>query len=177
MSCNLTKGYTLPCKNTVGGFKAIYLANFDDYDFVTSSTDAGHVLSDLGDLATVFKYDLKNAGNAFAEEIQSDRNNGTTAFNQTMTFVLTGINDQLDFQLKTMAFGRPIVFVETNAGKVLAMGITQGSELTGTMNSIAGTLEGAVASTLTLTAQEPDPAFHLTAGAVTALKALVGSQI
>jgi hypothetical protein len=177
MACNLSKGYKLPCKNSVGGFKAIFLANFDDYEFVTSSTDAGHLLSDLGDLASVFKYDLKNSGNAFSEEVLSSRDSGTSAFNQTMTFVLTGLNDQLDFQLKTMAFGRPIVFVETNAGAVLAMGVTQGAELSGTMNSIAGTLEGAVASTLTLTAVEPDPAFHLTAGAVTALKALVGVQI
>jgi hypothetical protein len=177
MACNLTKGYTLPCKNAVGGFKAVYLANFGEYGFTTASADTGHVLSSLGSLATVYKFDLKNAGNSFAEEIQSSRDNGTTAFNQTFTFVLSGINEDLDFQLKMMAFGRPIVFIETNMGKVLAMGITQGAELSGTMNSIAGTLEGAVNSNLTLTAQEPDPAFHLEAGAITALKVLVGAQI
>ncbi len=161
----------------MGGFKAIYLANFSDYGFVLSSTDSGHLLTDLGTLANVYKFDLKNSGNSFTETIQSSRDNGTVAYEQVMTAVLTGLNDDLDFQLKVMAAGRPIVFVETNAGPVLAMGIEHGAELSGTSKNIAGTLEGAVNATLTLTAQESAPAYTLSAGEVTALKLLVGAQI
>lgn len=177
MSCNLTKGYALPCKNEIGGFRAIYLANFDDYGFTVASADTGHLLSGLGTLASVFKYDLKNSGNSFVETINSNRDAGTTSFSQVMTAVVTGLNEELDFQLKVMAFGRPIVFVETNGGKVLAMGVTLGAELSGTSKNIEGALEGAVNASLTLTANEPEPAYQLSAGAITALKALVGTQI
>ena len=177
MACNLTKGYTLPCKNEIGGFRAIYLANYGSYGFTTTSTDAGHQLTDIGTLASVFKYELKNSGNSFVETINSSRDAGTTSFSQVMTAVVTGLNEDLDFQLKMMAFGRPIVFVETNGGKVIAMGITLGAELSGTSKNIEGALEGAVNATLTLTAVEPEPAFQLNASAITALKAIVGANI
>jgi hypothetical protein len=177
MACNLTLGYSLPCKNEVGGFRAIYLANFADYGFTLNSAASGHNLSSVGTLAEVYKYDLKNSGNSYVETINSNRDAGTTSFTQVMTAVVTGLNEDLDFQLKMMAFGRPIVFVETNGGKVFAMGVTLGAELSGTNKNIEGALEGAVNASLTLTATEPDPSYLLTSSAVTAMKALVVGQI
>jgi hypothetical protein len=94
-----------------------------------------------------------------------------------MNCVLTGLNEDLTFQLKMLSFGRPIVFVETNGGKILAVGITLGAEVSGTSKNIEGALEGAVNATLTFTANEPDPAYHLNASAITALKLLVGADI
>lgn len=177
MSCNVSLGYKLPCKNDVGGFKAMYIANFDDYAIVAASSASGHEITSLGTLAAVHKYDLKNSGNSYVETVNSSRDNGTTSYNQVMTAVLTGINKELDFQLKMMSYGNPIVFVEMSSGKVLCMGLTQGAELAGTLKNVAGTLEGAVNATLTLTANEPEPSFLLNASSVTALKALVGTQI
>ena len=177
MSCNLSLGYGLPCKNEVGGFRAIYLANYNNYGFTLNSTNTGHNLSSVGTLAEVYKYDLKNSGNSYVETINSNRDGGTTSYTQVMTAVVTGLNEDLDFQLKMMAFGRPIVFVETNGGKVFAVGVTLGAELSGTNKNIEGALEGAVNASLVLTATEPDPSYLLTAGAVTALKALVAANI
>ena len=177
MACNITKGYTLPCKSEVGGFRNVYLCNFSDYGFTLSSTESGHQLTDLGTLASVFRYQLKNSGNSFVETINSSRDAGTTSFSQVMNCVLTGLNEDLTFQLKMLSFGRPIVFVETNGGKILAVGITLGAEVSGTSKNIEGALEGAVNATLTFTANEPDPAYHLNASAITALKLLVGADI
>lgn len=176
MSCDISKGKTaLACKNAVSGFKAIYLANFDEYNFVTSSTDAGHILTDLGDLAEVFKYELKNTGNNFQQDITSSRDTGTTYFNQVLTFILTKLSKDMEFQVKMMAWGRPQIFVELSTGQIFLMGIEEGCEVGGT-SAVGGAKDSLNGYTLTATAQEKDPIFYLDSASVTALKALVSAE-
>lgn len=174
--CDITKGQLgLACKNTVSGIKAIYIANYDEYNYLTSSTSAGHILTDLGDLTEVFKFDLKNSGNTFNQEINSNRDNGTTLFNQVMTFVLTKLNKEMEFQVKLMAWGRPQIFVEMNSGQVFLMGIENGCEITGN-GAVGGTLDSLNGYTLTATATEPAPIYYLEAATITALKVLISTE-
>ena len=177
MSCDLNKGLSgLACKNSVAGIRSIYLANWDEYDMVTASgTASGHVITDLGDLSVVFKYEVKNDGNSFVETIESDRNTGTTVFNQVLTAVLTKISKQKSVQVKLMAWGRVIVFIEFNSGDFLTIGLENGCEVTGTTN-VEGAMTGANNYTLTFTGMEREPAFFLDDASVTALKALVSAD-
>ena len=74
MACDITKGKALlTCKDAVSGLKAVYIANYDNYDYTVSSTQAGHLLTDLGDLDVVYKFELKNSGNTFNQDITSSR--------------------------------------------------------------------------------------------------------
>ena len=115
MSCDISRGKNvIECKNGVSGLKAIYLANYDDYGFVTVSNASGHTLTDLGALDTVYKYELKNSGNVFSQDGTSSRDNGTTLFTQNLTYILTKLTKTMEFQVKMMAWGRPQIFVETN---------------------------------------------------------------
>lgn len=173
MACDVTKGKNvLECKNAVSGIKAIYVANFDDYNFVTSSTDTGHTMSDLGTLAEVFKFELKNSANNFAETTTQSRDNGTTFFNQVLTFVLNKLSSQMQFQLKMLAYGRPIIFVEGYSGEIFAIGSEFGCEI-GSESTIGGNIDGMNGYTFTATAMEREPAWVLSTAAVTALLALV----
>lgn len=175
--CLITKGKaSLACKNTISGFKAIYVANFDEYDYVTSSTDAGHILTDLGDLTEVFKFALKNTGNNFDQGIVSNQDNGTTSFNQVLTFILNKLNSEMEFQIKMMAWGRPQIFVEMNTGQVFLMGKENGCQIAGN-SQVGGAADSFNGYTLTATADmEKDPVWHLDSATITALKALVSND-
>ena len=176
MACDITKGKTvLACKNTVSGLKAIYIANYADYGFVTESTPSGHTLTDLGTLDEVFKFELKNTGNTFQQDITSNRDNGTTFYNQVLTFILTRIGKEMEFQIKMLAWGRPQIFVEMLSGQVFLMGIEQGCEITGN-SAVGGTMDSLNGYTLTATGMEKDPIFYLADAEVTALKALVSTD-
>jgi hypothetical protein len=174
--CSISKGKaSLACKNVISGFKAIYMANFDEYDYVTSSTTAGHVLTDLGDLDEVFKFALKNTGNNFTQEIISSDDTGTTSFSQVLTFILTKLNSEMEFQVKMMAWGRPQIFVEMNTGQFFLMGKDNGCQVTGN-SAVGGAADSLNGYTLTATASmEKDPIWYLSEDAVTALKALVSN--
>lgn len=179
MACDITKGKgLLACKDAVSGLKAIYVANFDEYNFTTSSTDAGHLLTDIGDLDVVYKYELKNSGNTFTQDITSSRDNGTTFFNQTLNFVLTKLSAEMEFQIKMMAWGRPQIFVEANSGDVFLMGKNHGCEISG-KSEVQGTMDSLNGYTLTAVGMEKDPIWYLTGSASTNMKALnaTASQI
>lgn len=176
MACDVTRGKAaLECKNGTAGIKAIYVANYDDYAFVTSSTSSGHTLTDLGTLSEVFKFELKNSANNFQEDITTSRDNGTTFYNQVITFVLTKLSSEMAFQLKMLAWGRPIIFLEGYSGEVVVVGMEFGCEITGN-GQLGGNIDGANLYNLTATGMEREPAFFLTPASITALKALVSTN-
>ena len=123
MACDLSKGRTsLPCKDDVGGIKAIYITNYGEYIFNGSSTSAGHLIATLPVTITsgnTFKFELKNSGNTFAQDYTSSRDAGTTVYTQTLNFVLPKLSSELEFQMKMLVTGRPQIFVEAMNGTVL----------------------------------------------------------
>lgn len=183
MSCDISKGkIALACKNAVSGLKAIYVANFNDYDFGTSSTASGHTLTSLGDLGLtgttgefVYKFELKNSANTFKQDITSSRDNGTTFYNQVLAFTLTKLSAEMEFQIKQLAWGRPQIFVEMNSGQIFLMGIEHGVEIAGSSN-VGGTLDSLNGYQLTGTAMEKDPIYYLDAPTIAALKLLVSTD-
>jgi len=175
MSCDISKGKNqLACKSTVSGLKAIYLANYDDYEYVTSSTIAGHLLTDLGNLTEVFKYELKNTGNSYLQTIESSSDTGVTVYNQALTFILTNLNAEMEFQVAQMVKGRPQIFVEANNGKFFLLGLKNGMEISGTAG-IGGAMNSLNGYTLNASGMEQDPAWYLDSASITALKALVST--
>ena len=80
MACNLTKGRLEPCKDVVGGLKAVYFTDFGDLGTVTKVDDE---ITDLSGTFVAYKYDLKG-GSSFEQAITSSRENGTTYFEQTL---------------------------------------------------------------------------------------------
>lgn len=176
MACDVTKGLLdLDCKNAVAGLKAIYVANYKDYNFTMSSSEEESITGLPNDLTEVFKYVLKNTGNTFTEEIESSRDNGTTVFNQELNFVINKIGAAKQFQIKKLAWGRPVIFVETNMGDIFVMGRNNGSEVTGSSN-VEGELQGANNYALVANATERDTIAFLDSTAKEDLLELVDSS-
>ena len=178
MACDLSKGRTtLPCKDEVGGIKAIYVTNYGEYVFNGSSTAAGHIIATLPASITssnTFKFELKNSGNTFTQDITSSRDAGTTLFTQTLNFVLPKLSSELEFQIKMLAYGRPQIFVEAMNGTILLMGEKYGCEVTG-KSEILGTMDAMNGYSMVAVATEANPVWFLSASASTSLKAVAST--
>ena len=80
MACAITKGRSLPCKNSVGGLKAIYILDYSAT--VAALTDTNGTIT-LDDNSEFFKFDIK--GNSSLEtSVTSSRENGTTFYETTL---------------------------------------------------------------------------------------------
>jgi len=150
MACNLTKGRLEPCKDVVGGLKAVYFTDFGDLGTVTKVDDE---ITDLSGTFVAYKYDLKG-GSSFEQAITSSRENGTTYFEQTLNLTLKKLSKEDNKEIKLLAYGRPHVAVEDYNGNVFVMGLEHGAEVTGGTIVTGAAMADLSGYTLTLVGQE-----------------------
>ena len=84
MACDLTLGRKEPCKDVVGGIKAVYFVDFGDMGTLTLSNDN---LVDATGTYTAFKYELKG-NSSFEQTVNASRENGTVFYEQTLNLTL-----------------------------------------------------------------------------------------
>lgn len=179
--CDITKGkILLTCKDSIGGLKNIYFANYGDYDIQTtnpygSSVNDNFMITDLGDLSEVFQYRLKNTGNTFQQDIETSVDNGVVVYKPTLTVNLTKVNEDMELQVYKMAIGNPLIFVETHSGKIFLCGLDNGMELSGN-SQVAGEMNGFNGYQLTFTGEERYPVHYLDKNTPEALKELVSES-
>jgi len=134
MPCSLTSGRRIPCKDTVGGLKTIWLTTSGiGVNDLTLGSD-GEITAIAGNDISVMQYDLKG-NNSLSTAIQSSPENGTVFFESTLTVQLPKLLKEDLKELKLIAFSRPKIFIQTRNNDVLFMGHIHGCELSGSIES------------------------------------------
>ena len=163
MACDLTKGRAVPCKDVVGGIRAVYFVDYGDLGTITLTNDE---VTNISGTFTAYQY-LVKGNSSFEQTFNSSRENGTTFFTQTLNLTLTKLTKEDNKELKLLAYGRPYVVVQDYNGNAFMMGLNYGAEVTGgtiVTGAAMGDLSG---YTLTMEAQEQLPANFIN-GATTA---------
>jgi len=172
MSCLISKGKLLGCKDQRGGIKNLYFANYDSYGF----TIANHAITSLGTLDEVFKYEVKATTNTLTETGTSSQDNGTFLVAQALAVTLPKLGADLQAQCQLICAGRPYVFVEDYNGNIMLVGAENG-----TMSNMTKVTGGAGADlsgyTLTVNAEEKNNSPFLDNTTKTALLTLVSDQV
>lgn len=165
MSCDITSGRSLPCKDGIGGIKNVYFANYGGVAVTEEADDSIVATQFTGD--TFYKYDINNGASSLTQNIQSNRENGTTAFEQVLELTLPRLSKEDNLQVKLLAFGRPHIVVEDYNGNFWLVGKENGADVTGG-SIVTGTAMGDLAGyTLTFTAVERKPANAIVDDSVT----------
>jgi len=162
MACDLTRGRKEPCKDVVGGIKAVYFTDFGDLGTVsyTDAPNGDYEIATLSGTFDAYKYDVK--GNSSLEQtINASRENGTQFYEQTLNLTLHKLSKEDHKEIKILAAGRPHIAVEDYNGNVMMVGLEHGADVSGgtiVTGAAMGDLSG---YTLTFTAQETAPANFL----------------
>jgi len=155
MPCALTKGYTLDCRDSVGGVRQILIAEFTA---VTASTaNATGEITAVG-MATgkkFWRYQLpKNVGSA-TETLASSAENGTTFFTQEVKIALNKLSSGVRQELALLAVGRLMVAVQDQNGSWWMHGLVNSLEQTAGTASTGTNFGDRNGYDLTLTGMEP----------------------
>jgi hypothetical protein len=161
MACeNLSLGRLKPCKDSVGGLKAVYFINYGDITALTYDSTDTDVIDSIGTGVSAYKYDV-HFMSSLTQNVQASVENGTVAFEQVLELSLPKLTKEDHKEIKLLAHGSPHVVVEDQnggwflAGAVNGMDVTAGTVVTGTaMGDMSG-------YTLTLTGMERMPANFL----------------
>jgi len=168
MACELTRGRKEPCKDVVGGLKNIYFVDFGDLGTVTKTDDEiTNLTGDSSNDLTAFKYELKG-NSSFEQTVTASRENGTVFYEQILNLTLKKLSKEDNKELKLLAYGRPHVAVEDYNGNVFMMGLEHGADVSGGTIVSGASMGDLSGYTLTLTAQEREPANFMASATVDA---------
>ena len=160
MACELTAGFTLDCKDGVGGIKAIYLQQLVDFQTgVTVDGTSGEI--DGLPTASIYQFTLPKHTGSFTEEVASSVENGTIFYTQTVTATFFQLSAARRKQLEIIAKNRLVVFVLDNNNNIWMVGKVDGAEVTA-MSTATGTAKGDLNGyTITFTAEEKNKAYRV----------------
>ena len=169
MACELSTGFTLDCKDGIGGIKQIVLV---DKTEVTSFTlDAEEIVTAINGPASgdLYTYELPTQTGSFEETINFNRDNGTVFYTQTVNVMLQKLSSAKRLELQSVATARVIVFVEDTNGNWWAVGYEYGADLS-TGTAATGTVLGDMNGyTLAFTHEAAKRAYKLSGSPVSIL--------
>ena len=182
MSCDITSGFTLGCRDSAGGIKNLYIlgASGSDAGAITSVTDASEgLISGITGSGEFYKFELFRQTSDFSEAISATPENGTVFYEQSVNAVFFKLQSSTRNQIKVLAQNPDLkVIVETNngvddgIGRYWLLGEDNGMQLlsgTGQTGTAFGDLSG---YSLTFTGQESNPASEISGSLSDALSGI-----
>ncbi len=166
MACNLTQGFTLDCKDAVGGIKSIHLIDFASTGFTVSG---GEVTATTVVSGSVYTYELPKGVGSMTTTTNVSQENGTV-FNQTdIVARLRKLSTTKRNELKLLAQNRVFCIVKDNNDNYWLAGNEYGCDIT-SMTAESGTAMGDVQGyNFTLSAIETESPYIVQAAVITDL--------
>ena len=165
MSCDIANGRLEPCKDSVGGINAVYFVNYGDLGAITYDATDADVIDSVAGTPSAYKFDVRGSS-TYTENIQSSRENGTTAFEQVLELTLKKLTKEDHKTIKILSFGRPNILIEDNNGNVFLAGAEYGVDVTGGTIVTGGAMGDMSGYTLSFTGMEKAPANFINRPAV-----------
>lgn len=164
MSCNITSGLTLGCKDSQGGIEYLYIADLPTYDTITTDVDGKITSLDASGAPvaiTFYKFEVPKQTSSMSEVINADNAAGTVYYQQDVLMVFNKMQSSTRDQIKLLAQNPKLLVVVKDAnGLFWVVGVTRGAEVsagTVTTGTSYGERNG---GEITITGLEPDPSYE-----------------
>jgi len=128
MSCSLTSGLPLPCKNFMPGVRRMFIANFftggtNTAENVTYTLNATNQITGLTiNTGKFYTFDLTKEGSDFSEVPHASATNGTTSFETTINLYLSEYSTAVRNQMVLLANTKLLVIAEDRNGQYWLIG-------------------------------------------------------
>jgi len=172
MACAIVSGYSLDCKDTVGGIKNIYITELANVPTAPGQNASGFVTSiTMAAGKKFFKYALEPRGsNSLEETIDANPQNSTVAYTQTVNANFVKMQYATQQKLALIVKNRTLVIVETKAGSYFLCGLENGMEVSGGKAGTGAAMNDFQGYTLTLTGMEKEFANEVDPSIIAALQ-------
>jgi hypothetical protein len=160
MACLLTQGYTLGCRDSIGGIQEAYIGNFSSgATYTLDSNDT--IVGFTGSTASFFTFEQEIETGEFNQTGAYSTENGTVFFDQQLTLMFHKNDSNLRNQLLVLSQANMSVIIKDQRGEYWLMGFQNGVRaINGAMNTgkAYGDMNGV---TITLQGKEPEPAYRI----------------
>jgi len=156
MSCSLTTGYALGCRDSVGGIKTIYVQGWNATGTVNTN-GSGTVTGFTGFSSGFYEYDLTKATSSLTETLNASIENGSIYYTPEVTFTINKLQVAVRNELRLLARNRLLVIVQDNNNRYWVLGAANGLEATAGTAGTGTAFGDRNGYEMTLTGMEPDP--------------------
>jgi hypothetical protein len=129
MSCAITSGRTLPCREGQGGISEVYFTELANKDSITT-VDGAITAFTLTSGKKFFRYDLVKKTSSFEETIKANVENGTLAYEQMLNLIFNKGETSTRNQIRLLAQNVLLCIVKDKNNKYWLMGEENGVDLT-----------------------------------------------
>jgi len=160
MSCLINTGYSLGCRDSIGGIQAAYIGNFNSAQTYTLDADE-NITGVTGSTVSYYTFEQEVESGEFNQEGQYSTENGTIFFNQTLTLMFHKNDAALRNLLLVLSQANLSVIVKDQRGEYWLLGFQNGVRaISGAMNTgkAFGDMNGVL---ITLEGKEPEPAHRI----------------
>jgi hypothetical protein len=166
MACNLTQGFTLDCKDSVGGIKSIHVIDWASSGFTVSG---GEVTASTVASGDVYTYELPKGVGSMTTTTNVSTENGTV-FNQTDVVArLRKLSTSKRNELKLLAQNRVFCIVKDNNDNYWLAGYEYGCDITSMTAESGAALGDVLGYNFTLSAIETEAPYLVQSAVVTTL--------
>lgn len=156
MSCNLTAGIQLGCRDNVGGLKTIWITDYCNISSVTQST--GDTITQISGTGTFYCFELIRTSSQLTETVNASLENGTVFYQGEVVTYFSKLEQSKRNILKTLAQSQRLAIVaEDNNGKYFYLGQTYGSFISAGTSQTGKALGDPNGYNLTFQYLEPNP--------------------
>jgi hypothetical protein len=168
MSCAITSGYTLDCRDSAGGIKSVYFIELDNVSGVTSSAGVATAISKANN-GRFYKYNLVKATADATEDYQDSEENGTTWNDQTINIILNKMQAATRNEIALLAQNRLMAVVEDRNEKYWLYGKNNGLTRSGGKGTTGKAMGDRNGYELIFKGMEEDMALEVTSGIIAGL--------
>ena len=170
MACALTQGYTLDCKDSIGGIKSVWFIAAGDVSAVTEVSGVVTAITKASG-KVFYKYQLVKNSSSLTENVNANVQNGTVFYAQELSIILNKLQANTRNEILLLAKNNLLAIVEDANGKYWLLGKQNGMDLTGG-NGATGTAQGDRSGyTLTFSGSEKELAPEVTSSLIAGLTA------
>ena len=136
MSCNLTAGIQLSCRDNVGGVATAYITDFTNIISITQNS--GDTITAISGTGIFYEFQLIRTSSQYTETVNASLENGTVFYTQELVTYFAKLSQDKRNILKTLAQSPrlAVVIVDNNGdsfylGETYGMFVSAGTSVTG----------------------------------------------
>lgn len=165
MACDITSGFSLACRDSLGGIKNVYILSGS----VSTIASSAGAISGITGSGVFYKFELpKNVGQ-WTETPTISNENGTVYYDSSVDITMHKLQASVRNSVKTLAQNPDLkIVVETNngtddySGQFFYIGRYRGATVTAGSGTTGTSMGDASAYSLTFGSMEPYPAEEIT---------------
>lgn len=140
MSCELTQGYTIDCRDNVGGIKTVYVTELVNVESVTEASGVATAISMAGG-KIFFTYEMVKETATASEKPTTNDANGTVFYDQSVDMQIRKQQASMRNEVVNLAKNRLAFIILDRNGKYWLYGKNNGLEMQTSENAF-GTAMG-----------------------------------